>query len=220
MVKLCIFDLDGTVLDTVGTIAYYGNYALEKNGIEPIDVPEYKYLAGTGISNLIKNMLKFRGCYTEETYNKVFRVYDKAYNANVLYNTKIFDGLKEVLDAIKAEGIKLAVVSNKPDFAAKAVVAAMYGEGYFEEVEGQKKGGVLKPDPTEVLGVMARMGVSREECIYVGDTSTDMETGRNAELFTVGVLWGFRGREELIKAGADVVIEKPAELCDIAFGSR
>ncbi len=217
MIKLCIFDLDGTVLDTVGSIAHFANEALRKNGIEPIDTKEYNYLAGRGIANLVHGMLDFRGCYNEEAYKRVYHDYDTAYNANPSYKSKVFDGLKEVLDAIKARGVRIAIVSNKPDFAARSVVEELYGEDYFDFVSGQVPGGVLKPDPAVVLSVMDKFGASPDECIYVGDTSTDMQTGKNAEIYTVGVLWGFRGRDELVENGADTVIEKPRELYEIVI---
>ena len=214
MTRLCIFDLDGTVLDTVGSIAYYANGALVKNGVEPIPEEQYKYLAGRGIANLVRGMLEYRGCCSEELYERVLHDYDTAYNADVAYKTTIFDGLLETLDRIKVRGVKIAIVSNKPDFATQTVVRELYGEGYFDFVTGQTPGGILKPDPTVVLSVMESFGVSREECIYVGDTSTDMQTGKRAGMRTVGVLWGFRGREELLENGADLLISHPAELFD------
>lgn len=214
MIKLCIFDLDGTVLDTVGSIAYYANFALSKNGVEPIPEEQYKYLAGRGISNLVRGMLEYRGCYSDWLFERVFHDYDTAYNADVAYKTTIFDGMLETLDMIKARGVKLAIVSNKPDFATQTVVRALYGEGYFDFVTGQKPGGILKPDPTVVLSVMDSFGATREECLYIGDTSTDMQTGKRAGMRTVGVLWGFRGREELEENGADIIISRPCELCD------
>ena len=220
MIKLCIFDLDGTVLDTVKSIAHFGNTALEMNGIEPIEVNEYKYLAGRGVANLLRGMLNYRNCYTDELYQKIFLDYNTAYNANVSYKTTVFEGLREVLDRIKADGIRMAIVSNKPDFATRTVVKDLYGEGYFDFVTGQVPGGVLKPDPTVVLSVMESFGVTREECLYVGDTSTDMQTGKNAGMYTVGVLWGFRGREELSENGADLLIEKPSELYDCIVRMR
>ena len=211
MVKLCIFDLDGTVLDTVETIAYYGNYALAQNGIAPIDSREYQYLAGTGAANLIRKMLSFRGC-DEGLFEKVFRDYNAAYNGDVTYRSSIFPGLKEALDAVKRLVIRLAIVSNKPDFATKLVLSKLYGEDYFVDVVGQQEGVPLKPDPTAVQAVMKRQGVTPEECLYFGDTSTDMLTGKNAGMFTVGVLWGFRGREELLENGADLLVQTPEEL--------
>ena len=214
MIKLCIFDLDGTVLDTVGTIAFYANQALEKNGIEPIEKKQYNFLAGRGIANLVRGMLEYRGCYSEELYERVFRDYDTEYNKDVSRGTTIFEGLLESLDRLKQKGIKLAIVSNKPDFAAQTVVKALYGEGYFDYVTGQTPGGVLKPDPSVVLTVMERFGALPEECLYFGDTSTDMQTGKNAGIFTVGVLWGFRGREELLENGADILLEHPRQIGD------
>ncbi len=215
MIKLCIFDLDGTVLDTLPTIAYYANEALKKNGIAPIETEEYKFLAGRGIANLICSMLHFRNSYSEALYEKVFHDYDTAYNADVSYKSRLFDGLKDTLDLIKTLGVRMAIVSNKPDFAAKTVVRHLYGDGYFDFVTGQIQGGALKPDPSVVISVMEKFGVSREECSYIGDTSTDMQTGKNAGIYTVGVLWGFRGREELLENGADLLVDRPHELYDI-----
>ena len=212
MIKLCIFDLDGTVLDTVSTIAHYVNITLENNSVTPIEVEQFKYLAGRGAANLIRDSLNFRNCYSDALFEKVLNEYNKAYNADVTYKTTIFPGLLEVLDKIKADSIPLAIVSNKPDFATKTVVNKIYGEGYFEFVAGQTPNGVLKPDPSVVISVMKKFNVTHEECIYVGDTSTDMQTGKNANIYTVGVLWGFRGREELEANGADLIIEEPYEL--------
>lgn len=220
MIKLCIFDLDGTVLDTVRSIAHFGNTALKMNGIEPIETEEYKYLAGKGAANLVRGMLNFKNCYTDALYQKVFRDYNAAYDANVTYKTTVFEGLLEVLDSIKAQGIRIAIVSNKPDFATRTVVNAIYGENYFDFVTGQVPGVALKPDPTTVLSVMERFGATREECLYIGDTSVDMQTGKNAGMYTVGVLWGFRGREELLENGADILIEKPCELYDCVVRAK
>ena len=220
MIKLCIFDLDGTVLDTVKTIANYVNTTLESNGVEPIEVEQFKYLAGRGMADLIRRSLEYRNCYEDAFYAKVLREYDAAYNANVAYKTTIFEGLKETLDAVKAKGIRIAIVSNKPDFAARTVVNELYGEGYFDFVTGQVPGGILKPDPTVVLSVMEKFGATREECMYFGDTSTDMKTGKNAGLYTVGVLWGFRGREELLENGADLLVETPSELYQYIVGTK
>ena len=212
MIKLCIFDLDGTVLDTIHTIAHYGNYALSKHGIDPIETEEYKYLVGTGMVNLIKKMLHFRGCYSDELFERVLHDYNEAYNADVSYKTRIFDGLCAVLDSFKAMGLKLAIVSNKPDYPTRLVVNKLYGEGYFDYVTGKRDEMPLKPDPTVVFDVMKRFDVSADECVYVGDTATDMNTGKNAGIYTVGVLWGFRGEDELKESGADAIASTPEEL--------
>ena len=162
-------------------------------------------------------MLDYRSCYSDELYDKVYHDYDTAYNASPAYKSKIFDGLREVLDAIKAQGIRIAIVSNKPDFAARSVVASLYGENYFDFVIGQVPGGVLKPNPATVLSVIENFGATPDECLYFGDTSTDMQTGKNAGIYTVGVLWGFRGEKELIENGADEVVKEPCELYKIVI---
>lgn len=214
MTKLFIFDLDGTVLDTVKTIAYYGNYALQKHGIEPIEVKEYNYFAGNGAVNLIKRALRFRDALTDAVFEKVFADYNTAYNADTSYLTAPFEGIRETLDAIKAKGIKMAILSNKPHFATCGVITSLFGEGYFDLVYGQREGIPIKPDPTAVLGILQELNVKPEECLYVGDTGTDMKTGKNAALRTIGVTWGFRGREELIDGGADVIIDEPHQLLE------
>lgn len=214
MTKLCIFDLDGTVLDTVHTIAYYGNLALSKHGIEPIDVKEYNYFAGNGAVNLIKRALRFRDCLTDEVFEKVFADYNTAYNADTSYLTAPFDGIRETLDAMKARGIQMAILSNKPHFATCGVITSLFGDGYFDRVYGQREDVPIKPDPTAVHQIMNELNAKPEECLYIGDTGTDMKTGKNAGLRTVGVLWGFRGKEELLENGADVIIENPCQLLD------
>lgn len=215
MTKICIFDLDGTLLDTIKTIKYYGDLALKEFGIEEIPEDTYKILVGTGIKNLIKGMLEYRGCYTEELFSKVFKVYDDAYNANTFFKTEIYKGIKETLKELKANGIKVAIVSNKPDFAAKEVVEYFFGKDYFDYVTGQKPNGPLKPDPQEVLNIISTYNLEKGECVYIGDTGTDMKTGKNAGLYTVGVLWGFRKRDELTENGADTIISTPEELLGI-----
>lgn len=212
MKGLCIFDLDGTVLDTIHTIAYYGNYALSRHGVEPIDTEAYKYLVGTGMVNLIRKMLNFRGCYSDDLFEKVLFDYNEAYNADVSYKTQKFEGLTDVLDKLKRMGYKLAIVSNKPDYPTRLVVSKLYGNDYFDYVTGKRDEFLLKPDPAVVLDVMKRFGTLPSECVYIGDTATDMHTGKNANLYTVGVLWGFRGKEELSLGGADIIVSNPEEL--------
>lgn len=220
MIKLCIFDLDGTVLNTLNTIAYYGNQALVKHGIEAIDTKSYKYLVGNGMANLIKNMLNFRGCYSDGLFTSVLATYDKAYSADVLYKTTVYDGILPMLEELKNEGVSLAIVSNKQDPVTQMVIREVFGDSVFSYVTGQKAGGPLKPDPSAVLEIVSKEGVSLNQCLYVGDTSTDMKTGKNAGIFTVGVLWGFRDEKELLESGADAIIDHPSRLLDIVNSKR
>ena len=218
MVKLCIFDLDGTLLNTINTIAYYANNALEKHGVAPIAVERYKYLVGKGAKNLIHAALRERDCDNDALFEAVFADYNVAYNANVTYLTAPYDGIVHLLETLREKKIRAAIVSNKPDFATKAVVREILGDGCFDFVTGQVEGVPIKPDPTAVLNIIERFGVDRSECIYVGDTSTDMKTGKNAGLYTAGVLWGFRDRDELEESGADVIVAHPDELLSCILG--
>jgi len=212
MIKLCIFDLDGTVLNTLETIAYYGNFTLEKHGIEPVLTNTYKSFIGAGIYNLIKNMLNYRNAYSEELFDKVFNDYNKAYNSNSTYKTEPYEGIIELIDNLKAKGIKTAIVSNKPDYPTKCVIKEIFGEGYFDYVIGQREGIPIKPDPYSILEVMSSENVKKDECIYIGDSGSDMKAGKNAGIFSVGVLWGFRDEKDLVANGADLIIKEPSEL--------
>lgn len=212
MIKVCIFDLDGTVLDTLSSIAHFGNAALVHNGLAAIDEAQYRYFAGDGIHELIHRMLRYHGADTDEMYERVYHDYRTAYHSDVSYGTRMFEGLPDVLTRLHDEGVTLAVVSNKPDEAAKGVVRSLFGDGFFTHVIGQIDGVPLKPDPTAVWQVLDELQVPRDSACYVGDTSTDMQTAKRAGIRAVGVLWGFRDEAELRASGADVLCATPQEL--------
>jgi len=212
MIKCCIFDLDGTVLDTINSITYFVNYALERYGIEKITVDECKYLAGNGVKDLIKRTLASRGINDEALYNEILPYYIDAYDANPWHLTAPFDGIIPLLKELKAHGIKIAVVSNKPDSTVKIIVPHFFGD-IFDAVSGIREGMKVKPDPSVALGILDTFGISASETAWVGDTSTDMETGKNlGAALKIGVLWGFRKRDELEGAGADLVVSRADEI--------
>lgn len=216
MKKACIFDLDGTLLNTIKTIEYYGNLALEKNGFPAIEQKEYNYFVGNGAELLVRRMLKFHGCEDEEIFKKVFRDYNEAYDADVLFKTDVYDGVRETLDGLKQKGVKIAVLSNKPNFATQSVVEIFFGKGYFDVVFGQREGVAIKPSPDAVFEILDILNVEKEDCLYVGDTAVDMQTGASAGLYTIGVLWGFRERKELQEAKANTIIDNPKDILNIA----
>ena len=215
MIKACLFDLDGTILDTLTTIAHFGNEALKKFGIETIDREEYKYLAGSGAKKLVERMLRFRGAYTEETFCRVYEYYVSIYDANPTYLTEVFDGIEELLGFLKKENIAVGVITNKPDFAAKSVCREKFAKGLIDAVQGQTEDIPIKPAPDGALMLLGEFGVTGEQTIYVGDTSVDMQTGKKLGAYTVGVLWGFRGEKELTDSGADKIVSHPDEIIDI-----
>lgn len=209
--KAIIFDLDGTLTDTLTAISHFGNLALTANGFEAIEKNEYKYLVGNGRDVLIHRMLAYHNADTEENFEKVGKVYDKHYEADPMYKTDAYDGIKEVLSALKKRGIKLAVCTNKPDNVAQDVIKLVFGDDAFDFVCGVYDGGLPKPDPSRALVIAQKLGVKPEECLFTGDTYVDMHTAKNAGMTALGVLWGFRDREELIEAGADIIISSPDE---------
>jgi len=214
MTKLCIFDLDGTILDTISAIAYFGNNALSKCGFPEIDEANYRYFAGDGRIILIHRMLKFLDADTPENYEKVSKLYDFEYEKAPNFNTKPFDGMPELLKTLKSMGIKLAVLSNKPDNVAQDVVRSFFGDT-FDFVQGAVNNIRSKPEPDATLKICESFGILPQETLFIGDTNVDIQTGKNAKIRACGVLWGFRGKEELVACGADFIVENPMEIAKI-----
>ena len=215
MKKLCIFDLDGTLLDTLPTIAYYCNLTLREFNLPEIPEERYKYLVGNGAKVLIERMIDEVGADRKKYFDKMFKFYNKEYDKNVSYLTKAFDGVPELLAGLKEMGIGTAVISNKPDFAAVNVVKLFLGD-LIDIAHGGREGIPLKPAPDGVFKIFEEAGVTADECLYIGDTGTDMETGKNSGIFSIGVLWGFRKEDELLKNGADLIVSHPLEILEYA----
>lgn len=212
MIKACIFDLDGTLTNTLPTISYYGNAALAKNGFAPFDEERYKYFIGNGAKTLVERMLTAGGNMSEENLARVFGDYNSAYNEAPLYQTAVYDGILPLLHAIKERGVLTAVLSNKPDFATRSVVEHFF-PSLFSVAHGGREGVPLKPAPEGALLLMHELGVKNPaDVLYVGDTSVDMDTGKAAGFFTVGVLWGFRTEDELRAHKADAIVSRPNEI--------
>ena len=211
MIKACIFDMDGTVLDTITTITYFVNETLKKFGIREISEEECKIFVGNGARILIERALESRGC-NPEMLEEVLTSYNAAYNANPLYKTAPFDGITELISALKARGIKIGIVSNKPDFLTRPIARDFFGE-LVDLAVGGRDGVALKPAPDAVLNMLEQFFVSPGECAYVGDTGVDMQTAKNVGArLAVGVLWGFRKENELLENGADVIVSRPEEI--------
>ncbi len=214
MKKLCIFDLDGTLTNTIPAIAYFGNIALKKYGFPAIPDDRYKILVGNGRDLLIHRMLAEFDADTEENFNKVGAEYDKGYEADPLYKTLPYDGIIELLDALIEKGVKIAVLTNKPNNVAQDVIRLFFGER-FDIVFGQREGIAIKPDPQGAIMIAEEFGFNKEDICFVGDTNVDIKTGKNAGYDAIGVLWGFRDEAELRDAGADYIVAHPSEIMDI-----
>ena len=214
MKKLCIFDMDGTLVNTINTIAYFGNTALKKFGFEEIDTKKYKLLVGNGSDVLIQRMLKVLGA-EEMDYKPVHSYYVDIYDKDFMYLTEPYAGIINMLKSIKEKGVKTAVLSNKDHSTAQKVADDLFEAGLIDLCIGARAGVPLKPAPDAVFEIIEHFGVEKEDCLYIGDTGTDIQTAKNAELFSVGVLWGFRDEKELKDAGADVIISDPMALVEM-----
>ena len=214
MIKACIFDMDGTTVNTINSIAYFANKALNKYGLNSIDTEKFKIIVGNGAKVLVERMIALTGG-TEEDFRNVYKEYNSTYDNDFMYLTEAYDGIIDMLKELKKMGVESVILSNKPHSTAVKISDALFGNGLIKYCFGGREGIPLKPDPTALFEVIDLLGVKGEECIYIGDTSTDMETGKNGNIYTVGVLWGFREREELESSGADIVISNPGELIDI-----
>ncbi len=214
MIKCCIFDLDGTILNTITTITYYVNKTLQNNGISAVSEDECKYFAGNGARLLIKRALESKGITDSERNEKILKEYNETYDNEPLYLTEPFEGIKALIDSLKLRGIKLAVLSNKPDSTVKSIVKHFFDDK-FDIVYGGREGVPLKPDAQVPLEIANTLGVSISETAWIGDTSTDVETGKNlGARLNIGVLWGFRPESELISAGADIAVSSTDEILD------
>lgn len=212
MIKCCIFDLDGTVLDTINTITHYVNVTLEAHGIEKITVDECKYFAGNGARLLIERSLASKGITDEDTVVKLLDEYNAAYNAKTFYLTEPFHGINELLSSLKANGIKIAVVSNKPNPTVQPIIDYFFKD-VFDVALGGLDGVPLKPDPAVPRLILEKLGISESETAWIGDTSVDVLTGKNLGVpLNIGVLWGFRKIDELLGAGADIVVERAEDI--------
>ena len=217
MLKLLIFDLDGTLVDTLTTIKDAVNNTMRMYGFREYSYEEMRILVGHGAKRLIRDAcadeLK-KGKEGEEFFNKIYADYSEQYRAVHLEVEKAYDGLAEVLERFSKAGYKLAVLSNKPDPFVKGIVDKIFPVGLISHAQGQTEL-PIKPDPTAPLEIAKTFGFSPEECAFIGDSDVDIQTGKNAKMFSVGVSWGYRDRDVLLSLNPDAIADTPAELEEI-----
>lgn len=212
MIKLAIFDLDGTLLDTLGDIAGACNHALTVCGCPTHEVGEYKMFVGSGIMNLFRRALP-EDQRTEGMVMKMRDAFVQYYDVHKDDITRPYPGIEGLLDGLTAKGIRLAVASNKYQEATEELVTRYFGTYRFACVLGQREGHPIKPDAGIIFEAMASCeGVRPDEVIYCGDSDVDMQTGINAGVRTVGVTWGFRSREELAEYSPCLLADNPEEI--------
>lgn len=214
MKKLVIFDLDGTLLNTIEDLGHAANYALEKNGFATHTIASYRFFVGNGVRRLITRVLpeEHRNDATIDTLLRDFREF---YDEHCCDCTKPYTGISDLLRDLRDQGVKVAVASNKYDAAVQKIIGHFFADIDFLAVEGQKEGVNVKPDPSIVFGILAKAGLPKRDVLYVGDSGVDMETARRACIDSVGVSWGFRPEKELVEYHAGTIIHQPTAILEL-----
>ncbi|MBR3102076.1 MAG: HAD family hydrolase [Muribaculaceae bacterium] len=212
--KLVIFDLDGTLLNTIEDLGHAANYALEKNGFATHSMASYPFFVGNGVRRLITRVLPEdeRDAETIDMLLRDFMVYYNDHNTDF---TKPYAGIPELLMDLRDKNVLMAVASNKYQKAVDKIIETYFGDFSFVAIVGQNEGVNVKPDPSIVFQILAQAQVPKAEALYVGDSGVDMETARRACLDSVGVTWGFRPEKELVEYHAGAIVHKPLDILNI-----
>lgn len=210
--KTCIFDLDGTLLDTLTDLLNAVNHALRLNGMPEHTLEEIRWMVGRGIRNLMVSAVP--SGEDNPLFEKAFKDFSDFYAVHNLDNTRPYEGIPELLSTLKEKGVKMAVVSNKVDSATKPLVKQIFGD-CVDLAIGESEGVSRKPAPDMVFKAIEELGVKKEDCVYIGDSDIDLMTAVNSGLPCISVLWGFRDRDFLAGHGATLFAEKPEDVLRI-----
>ncbi|RLC94831.1 MAG: HAD family hydrolase [Chloroflexi bacterium] len=209
--RAVIFDLDGTLLDTLQDIADSVNLVLERAGLPRYSLDEYRYFIGDGVEHLARRVLP-QWQRDDVSVAQVAAAIREEYRQRWSNKTRPYHGIPDLLDFLTTHGIRMAVLSNKPDDFTRLTVSRLLPQWRFDAVVGAQPNGPYKPDPRAALEIADRLGIPPREFVYLGDSGIDMETASAAGMYPVGALWGFRTREELVASGAKETIESPVDL--------
>ncbi|MBR4637488.1 MAG: HAD family hydrolase [Bacteroidales bacterium] len=209
--RLIVFDLDGTLLNSLEDLADSANWVLEQHGFPTHPVDAYRYFVGDGVRKLIERILPQEE-RTEARIEQCRQEFVAYYKVHMEDKTSVYEGITELLVELKNRGLKIAVATNKVHIAVKPLMEKYFPEIRFDSMIGQREGVPVKPAPQIMFDILRETGCEPSEALHVGDTATDMQLAHNAGVTPVGVLWGYRPLEELQEAGAKFIIEKPEEL--------
>ena len=218
MYQTVIFDLDGTLLDTLEDLADAGNWVCRRNGWPEHSLEEFRSMVGHGIPNLVERFSP-EGCRSPLLMVNTLAQFSQYYGAHNMDKTLPYAGMEELAAELKKRGVQMAVYSNKADDFSRQIVEHFF-PGVFSLVRGKVRGVPVKPDPTGVRQVLAELAADPTGTLFVGDSSVDVETARNAGLTACGVTWGFRSRESLEAAGAEFLADTPEQLAAVILGKE
>ena len=216
MKKTIIFDLDGTLLDSIEDIAFSMNKVLESLELPAHKIEDYKYFVGGGVDVLVENALNGK---SKEIKDEVIKKFKVEYDGKLHSKTLPYAGIYDLLDELKKLECNLAVLSNKPHEFTVTYVNHFFKDYNFKEVHGQKDGTPKKPNPIQALNIASKLNINPKDIFFVGDTKVDMQTAKNSNMCAIGVLWGFRDEKELKDFGADFIVEKPLDILKIISNS-
>lgn len=211
MKKIFIFDLDGTLLNTLEDLKDATNYSLSKLNYSTYNLEDIRLFVGNGVKKLIERAIP--NGLNNKNFDECLETFKKNYKENMYNKTSVYDGVVEMLKSLKAKGIKTAIVSNKFDLAVKELSKKYFGDLIDIALgENEKEGIRKKPAPDTVLKVLKLMNLKSDEAIYIGDSDVDIKTAENSSMPCISVTWGFRDKEFLIKNGAKIIVESPKEI--------
>ena len=212
MYRLCIFDLDGTLLNTINALTYTTNVTLSALGLGQIVPEQTKKMVGDGYKKQMERALMACGDENLVHYEEALTLYMENFAKYYMKDVKPYAGIPQLLEYLKKKGIKIAVYSNKPHHQAVENIETIFGKDYFDCLRGEQAGTPKKPAPDGALIVFRELGMQPGDCLYLGDTNTDMKTGIAAGMDTVGVTWGFRDREELVALSPQYIVDYPSQV--------
>lgn len=213
MIKLVVFDLDGTLADTLKDLGTAMNVALEREGLPGYPIDDYRRLVGNGIDRLVRDTMA--SAYTPEGAVRVKAAFQAYYAEHCQDDTAAYDGIEAMLERLDRDGIATAVISNKPDRFVPGILKKLYPRHRFLYAWGQKDGFPRKPSPELLEAMIDRSGCQKKETLYIGDSNVDVLFAHNAGVKVCGVSWGFRGAEELREYGADHIVDSAKELYEL-----
>ena len=212
MYETIVFDLDGTLLDTLDDLTAAVNFALVKNNLPKRTREEVRGFVGNGIAKLMERAI---GLPAREDFAVILGDFKSYYNENCSVYTKPYQGIMELLTALKNRGLKLALLSNKADFSVKILAKEYFGDLFLEAIGENEAAGIRKkPAPDSLFAVLERLGAEKQTTVYVGDSEVDIQTAQNAGVDCISVTWGFKDKEFLLQNGGKIFVDTPKEILD------
>lgn len=210
--KACIFDLDGTLTNTIESLTYSVNLTLKEMNLGQITMEQCRQFVGNGARYLMERAIVAAGDEKGERIEESMKIYSRVFDETCTYHVTPYDGVLNLLQELKKKNILLGVLSNKPDQQAVNVVESIFGKDVFDFIQGQKEGIKRKPDPEGFFLMLEHMNIEKKDCLYIGDSEVDVAMGTAAGANTIAVDWGFRSVQTLKEAGAKIIISRPEEL--------